>query len=112
MPKLNLSPEKKLEEFKLKKDSKISPINPHVGLRPTLNNLWSLALKLAWWVGLPGKWTTQTVRLVLFATCMLPGLLPEFYYYLTTRSTARNVAYGPSMRHQVWIEGVEYLVSI
>lgn len=82
-------------------ESRINPVNPQVGYVGTGGTLWKLFGSALWWLGLPGKWFVQLARLILFTILMLPGFLPSFFGYFTSKQIVKNVVYGPSIRHQL-----------
>ena len=75
-------------------------VHPNVGVVRTNWLLFRFTVELGWWIGLPGKWILQAVRLLLFAVIMLPGFLPVTWQYLTSPCIRKNLTYGKSMRHQ------------
>eukprot|EP00930_Biecheleria_cincta_P005738 TRINITY_DN106680_c0_g1_i1.p1 TRINITY_DN106680_c0_g1~~TRINITY_DN106680_c0_g1_i1.p1 ORF type:complete len:433 (+),score=69.31 TRINITY_DN106680_c0_g1_i1:257-1555(+) len=85
----------------LASDSRLNPIHPSLGAWRTTRRLAVLAAKLQWWLGFPGKWLIQTMRLLLFVIFMLPGFVPPFLCYMCSKKIKKNIVYGPSFRHQL-----------
>ncbi|CAE8740802.1 unnamed protein product, partial [Polarella glacialis] len=81
--------------------SRWSPLLPSLGLWATLQKLAVLTANLQWWMGFPGKWLWQFVRLVAFVLLMLPGFIPPFITYMWSAQIKKNIPYGPSFRHQL-----------
>ena len=79
----------------------LNPVLPELGLRRTVQILLHLAKDLAWFVGAPGTWLLQVLRLLVFTVLMLPGFLPVTWHYLRSPAVRKNLKYGPSMRHQL-----------
>lgn len=92
---------------RLKSAASPNPIRKDLGLVRSLKWAFCTAARLLYFVGGPGLWLLQLLRLVLFVAFTLPALLPEFVKYLANPSIRKNIVYGPSLRHQldVYIPG-------
>ena len=78
-----------------------SPIRDDVGLVRTLKLLWGSLCELTWFLGMPGLWAWQAVRLFAFVVTMLPVFVPVFVHFLLSKRILKNLTYGPSIRHQL-----------
>lgn len=84
----------------IQKSGHLSPLHPSLGGLGTLRRLFVLYARLQYYVGFPGKWLAQAVRLLAFCILMLPGLLPPFFSYIVSRKIRKNIPYGTSSFRQ------------
>ena len=78
-----------------------NPIRADIGFFSTFQLLSSACAQLLWWLGVPGQWLLNFCWLILFVITMLPAFIPVFLHYLLSSSVAKNIPYGPSIRHQL-----------
>lgn len=75
--------------------------HPRAGFWRTVQRLCSMGFEMLRHLGSPGWGLVMFLRLVLFAAFMSPGIIPSFARYVLSDRILRNVAYGPSLRHQL-----------
>ena len=79
------------------------PLRPQKSRAERSRYLWwvPLLVQLVYMLGLPLMWTIQLVRLVGFVVCVLPGLVPQAWRYVVSRSIVHGIPYGDSVRQRV-----------
>lgn len=96
------SADARLHRDDIERIGRISPIHPHFGFLSALRQVVQLYARLQRLLGLPAMWLWQFVRLVAFVVLMLPGLIPPFLKFLTSKRIQKNIVYGSeSWRQQL-----------
>ena len=60
------------------KSSVALSLHPDFSVGQVFALLLRLFSKLMWWLGLPGLWFVQGIRMLVFILLLLPALLPQF----------------------------------
>ena len=81
--------------------SKLSILHPDFPLGATSWTLAGLTARLLWFVGLPGIWLIQVVRMLLFVTILLPAFIPLAVRHFTSPALRHNIPYGDRSRHML-----------
>ncbi|KAG2452975.1 hypothetical protein HYH02_002312 [Chlamydomonas schloesseri] len=63
--------------------------------------LLRLALRLWSYLGMGWKWSVQLMRLVLYATLLLPGFIQMIFFYVLSPRVRRSVVYGTKPRQRL-----------
>lgn len=61
----------------------------------------SFVARLAWWLGVPGRWLFQLLRFITFVTALLPGLVPMFCRFVCSPRVLKGVRYGAGPRQYI-----------
>jgi hypothetical protein len=81
-------------------------LHPKYSVRATVAILLKLGVRIFWFLGLPGKWTLQFLRLFLFVLMLMPAFLKGLMNFRrgafgSEQTIKTNVVYGDSFRNQL-----------